>query len=59
LKEREARKGLDFGKNCDSKAATFFFQIQEKNYKLHQVVSLGLSNLRYEIIGQKIPNSKP
>jgi hypothetical protein len=47
MKERKARKGLDSGKNCDNNAATFFSQIHGKNYRLHQVVSLGSSILRY------------
>ncbi len=47
VKEREAKKGLDSGKNCDSNIATFFFQIQGKNYKSRQVVSSRSSILRY------------
>jgi hypothetical protein len=47
MKKKEAKKGLDSGKNCNSNVATFFFQIQGKNYKSRQVVSSGSSILRY------------
>jgi hypothetical protein len=47
VKEREVRIFLDSRKNCDNNVATFFSQIHGKNYRLHQVVLLGSSILRY------------